>query len=170
MEKKKLLQQLEQNAEAYRCYRPATADMDIDIFRAYCTGKGACEIAMEIPCSDSTVYRALRRVQEFLREQDAASIMDALRAFFTEWTSNSGSSDEQSLLELLYATYIDCNNMYYSHTKDGFASLRRLLGGLSETLMDSVYDAVCDLCLSHEQAGFTEGIKVGVRLCNELEL
>lgn len=168
MEKKKLLQKLEQHMATYRWYRPATADLDIDIFRRYCTGNSACEIATELYCSDSTVYRALRRVQDFLREQDAASLLDLLRAYLAEWATESGDRDSQSLLELLYRVHTDCNDMSDGQTHQDFADLYSLLSGLSEQLLNNVYDAVYDLCMSHEKTGFTAGIKVGVRLCNEL--
>ena len=34
--------------------------------------------------------------------------------------------------------------------------------------MDKVVDAVCSLCREHERAGFKDGIKVGIRLDQEL--
>ena len=66
MEKQLMLQALEEKAEAYRKYRPSTAEMDIVIFRAFCSGKSAVRIAMDTPCAESTVYRAIRRVKDFL--------------------------------------------------------------------------------------------------------
>ena len=34
--------------------------------------------------------------------------------------------------------------------------------------MDKIIDTVCDLCREHEQSGFEEGVKVGIRLKQEL--
>ena len=67
---KMMLQHFEAREDAYRSHHPSTAEMDIAVFRAHCAGKTALQISMDVPCSESTVYRALRRVQDFLSSQN----------------------------------------------------------------------------------------------------
>ena len=77
MNKNLMLQMLEHRMDAYRQHRPATAAMDIAIVRAYCSGCSAKQVSMDIPCSETTVYRALHRVQEFLDSPESVGWLDA---------------------------------------------------------------------------------------------
>ena len=43
-----------------------------------------------------------------------------------------------------------------------------MLEDLSLREQDPVIYAVCDLCHAHQRTGFTEGIKLGIRLGEEL--
>lgn len=69
---------------------------------------------------------------------------------------------------MLYVAYSEFNRFEPHDVKSGFEGLYDLLKGLPLKSLDTVIDAVCDLCHSHEQSGFTEGLKVGVRLGDEL--
>ena len=70
MEKQLMLQALGKQEDANRKHRPSTAKMNIAIFRALCSGKSGGRIAMDIPCAESTVYRAIRRVKDYLKPPD----------------------------------------------------------------------------------------------------
>lgn len=168
MDKKQMLHGLEARAEDYRLSHPATSEMDISIFRAYCSGKSAVRIAMDTPCAESTVYRAIRRVKDYLKLPEMVPFMEVLRNHIAAHAPNYGDWNAQSILQMLYVAYSEYNRFETDDVKSGFEGLYDLLRGLPLKNLDSVIDAVCDLCHSHEQAGFTEGLKVGVRLVDEL--
>lgn len=46
MEKNKMLRAFEEKADTYRSSHPSTAEMDIVIFRAHCSGKNATQISL----------------------------------------------------------------------------------------------------------------------------
>ena len=163
-----MLSLLEGRMDAYRQHRPATAEMDITIVRAYCSGRSAKQIAMNIPCSETTVYRAIRRVQEFLDHPEGSCWLDVLNRQIQEQEINYGDWNAQSLLEMLYVAYTDYNQIDTGCGKTGFVTLEHLLSCIPKQTFDTVFDTVCDLCACHERAGFTEGLKLGIRLRNEL--
>lgn len=49
-----------------------------------------------------------------------------------------------------------------------FNALYQAMNDMPLREMDKVIYPVCKLCRDHEQAGFIEGIKVGMLLCEEL--
>ena len=168
MEKQLMLQALEEKMDAYRKYRPSTAEMDIVIFRAFCSGKSAVQIAMDTPCAESTVYRAIRRMKDYLKLPEVVPFLEVLRKHVADHAPNYGEWNAQSRLPMLYVAYSEYNRCETDDVKCGFEGLYDLLKGLPLKSLDAVIDAVCDLCHSHEQAGFIEGLKVGVRLGDEL--
>lgn len=168
MDQKLMLQMLEQNADAYRVHRPATAEMDLAIFRSYCSGESAVQIAMKVPCAESTVYRALRRVKDFLNVPEQTPFMDILRKHISEHAPNYGDWDAHSVLEMLYVAYSDYNTTGPDEVQSIFHKLRLLLDDMPEKSVEQVFDMVCDLCSDHERSGFTEGVKLGVHLADEL--
>lgn len=64
--------------------------------------------------------------------------------------------------------YHECNSTDNDAVKTAFEGLYQRMHGMSLREMDRIVDAVCTFCREHERAGFTEGIKVGVRLAQEL--
>lgn len=168
MDKKLMLQALEARAEDYRLSHPTTAEMDITIFRYFSSGKTAVHIAMEIPCSESTVYRALRRVREYLRVPDMDNLLKILRCHVAENPPHFGDWDAQSVLEMLYVAYGEYNRFESDESKAGFDDLYAYLRELPLKKVDCVIDKVCDIVHYHERDGFTEGLKLGVRLGDEL--
>ncbi len=169
MQKQAMLRELERQAAAYRTHHPTTAEMDFTIFKAHCHGKQACMIAMEIPCAESTVYRAIRRVKNFLDLRKTLPIMETIRQYVAEHAPNNGDGDGQAILEMLYVAYTECNHFQPDTVRDGFGYLYDLLKELPLQSIDSVIEAVCALCSNHEHSGFIEGLKVGIRLHDELK-
>ena len=55
--------------EGYRQAHYRTADLDIAIIRKFAEGKNVVQITMEVPCAEATVYRAVKRVHEFLEQK-----------------------------------------------------------------------------------------------------
>lgn len=168
MQKNLMLPMLEGRLEAYRQHHPVTTEMDIAIVRAYCAGHAAKQISADIPCSETTVYRALHRVEEFLDRPEGADWLDSLTRQILEQDVNYGEWHAQSLLEMLYVAYTDYNQIDTGCGKNGFVTLEQLLSCLPRKTFDTVFDTVCDLCACHERAGFTEGVKLGIRLRHEL--
>ena len=91
---------------------------------------------------------------------------DVLNRYVSENQPNFGNGD--SVLAMLYEAYSDCNQMEDAQIKAAFEELYCQMNGMELHEMDRILDPVCSLCRSHEQAGFVEGVKVGVMLTQEL--
>lgn len=76
---------------------------------------------------------------------------------------------EESILSLLYEAYSDANRLDDAQIKADFNELYRLMNGMELWEMDQIIYPVCTLCRDHERAGFVAGVKVGIRLAQELE-
>lgn len=70
---------------------------------------------------------------------------------------NYGESDIHSILEMLWNTYCQHNQLDSVHIKDGFAELYCHMKEVAIPDMDGVIDTVCALCWEHEKTGFVEG-------------
>lgn len=92
--------------------------------------------------------------------------LKCLQAHIERHTPDFGDAD--SVLTLLYEAYSDCNRMDDAVIKEDFHRLYEQMNGLTLRDMDRILDPVCTLCRSHERCGFVEGVKVGVRLIQEL--
>ena len=79
---------------------------------------------------------------------------------------NLGNAD--SVLTLLYETYTELNNLDNAQIKADFHNLCQAMKGKDLREMDQILDPVCALCWDHEQSGFREGVKIGIRLLREL--
>ena len=73
-----------------------------------------------------------------------------------------------SVLGLLYECYNENHPYDNEEIKADFNTLYQVMNGMPLREMDKVIYPVCKLCRDHEQAGFIEGIKVGMRLEQEL--
>ena len=111
MEKDKILRAFEEKTETYRVSHPSTAEMDIVIFRAHCSGKNATQISMDIPCAESTVYRAIRRVKEFLQKPEIIPFIDVLKMHIANSPPNYGAWNVQSVLDMLYVAFSNYNKL-----------------------------------------------------------
>ena len=169
MDKKQMLHAMEARAEDYRLSHPATAEMDMAIVRAISQSKSAVQVSMAIPCSESTVYRALRRAKDFLNIPEPDSLLEILQRYVAENPPHYGDWNAQSVLEMLYVAYGESNRFESNESKAGFEELYAYLRDLPLKKVDSVIDKVCDIAHYHERDGFTEGVKLGVRLGNELK-
>lgn len=73
-----------------------------------------------------------------------------------------------SVLGLLYECYNENHPYDNEEIKADFNALYQAMNGIPLREMDKVIYPVCKLCRDHEQAGFIEGIKVGMLLSEEL--
>ena len=94
--------------------------------------------------------------------------IQSLRSYVAAHPPNFGDCDTHSILEMLFCHYSEFNRQDNENIKQGFEKLYRQLDALKKKKKDTVIDIVCFLCQEHEKVSFTEGIKVGVRLANEL--
>ena len=93
--------------------------------------------------------------------------IDTLNRYVAENPPNYGR-DAHTILEMLYCYYHECNNADSDAVKAAFDYLYQRMHGMTLREMDRIVDAVCTLCREHEQVGFMEGIKVGIRLEQEI--
>lgn len=80
---------------------------------------------------------------------------------------NLGSGD--SLLSLLCEAYTECNNTDTAQIKSAYRSLYQAMNGKTLEEMDTILYPVCALCHEHELSGFITGIKLALRLAQELK-
>lgn len=93
--------------------------------------------------------------------------VEILKCHIAENPPNYGS-DANSILEMIFTYYHECNNMDTDAVKAAFENLYQRMHGMSLREMDRIVDAVCTLCREHEKAGFVEGVKVGIQLEQEI--
>ena len=93
--------------------------------------------------------------------------VEILKRHVAENPPNYGS-DADSILEMLFSHYHECNNTDTDAVKAAFEDLYHRMYGMPLREMDRIVDAVCTLCREHEKAGFIEGVKVGVLLGSEM--
>lgn len=76
--------------------------------------------------------------------------------------------DADTVLEMIYECYNENHPYDNDEIKEDFNELYRQMNGMTLREMDKIIYPVCKLCRDHEKAGFIEGIKIGIRLVNEL--
>ena len=76
--------------------------------------------------------------------------------------------DADTVLEMIYECYNENHPYDNEEIKVDFNERYRQMNGMALREMDNIIYPVCKLCRDHEKAGFTEGIKIGIRLANEL--
>ena len=91
---------------------------------------------------------------------------DVLKQYVSENQPNFG--DGESVLTMLYEAYSECNRLDDTQIKADFNELYRLMNGMELREMDKIIYPVCKRCRDHERSGFIEGVKIGIRLRNEL--
>ena len=170
--KKLLSELLAAGEEAYLASHPQTGELDIRIVRAYCRGQSVVHIGMETHCSESTVYRAIDRVRAFLAREGqpspGESFFSKLRDRVYAESPDFGDEDASTVLELLYSAFAELNNFDSQEAKELFHNIYEQLNHKPLREIDEIMDPVCTLCREYEKAGFTEGVKIGIRLRDEL--
>ena len=77
--------------------------------------------------------------------------------------------DTDSVLNLLYEAYSECNPTADAQIKAGFHELYQLMNGVPLERMGEIINPVCFLCREHERSGFVHGVQIGMLLARELE-
>ena len=94
------------------------------------------------------------------------SFLDKLKTGLAENPPDLDGSE--SVLAFLYEAYSQVNRMDDTKIKADFNALYQAMNGMTLREMDQILDPVCTLCRDHEKAGVMEGVRVGMRLYNEL--
>ena len=78
-------------------------------------------------------------------------------------------SDADTVLGMLCSTYYELNcNADTDEVKQAFDNLYQAMTGKTLKEKDEIIDAVCSLCRLHQQTGFIDGIRLGLRLSQEI--
>ena len=91
-----------------------------------------------------------------------------LKAYVEATTPRSEDLTPESLLEMLFNVYTEFNGFDDQVIQEDFNNLYTAMNGKTLREMDQIIYPVCTLCRDHEKTGFEEGIKVGIRLAQEL--
>jgi hypothetical protein len=91
--------------------------------------------------------------------------IDVLKKYLDE---NPGGFEELSVLDVLYECYNEMHPYDNTQIKAGFEALYEAMNGMPLREMDQIIDPVCTLCREHERTGFSEGVRIGVQLVQEL--
>lgn len=94
--------------------------------------------------------------------------IQSLRNYIAAHPPDYGDGNAKSILEMLFCHYTEFNRFDTDAIKLGFDELYTRMEQLHLRDMDKIIDIVCFLCQEHEKAGFIEGVKVGMRLAEEL--
>lgn len=150
----------------YKALHPKSWEMDFRVAELLEQGRTMLEIAQEAHCYESTAYRAKERIEDFLfpGKED----LDVLKQYVEDNPPDFGDREAVSILEMLYSHYGEYNRFDTDAIREGFETLYKQLEGKSLQEMDPVIYTTSLLCRDHEKAGFLEGVKVGIRLSEEL--
>lgn len=95
------------------------------------------------------------------------SYFEALKTYIEQHPPNFG--DAESVLGMLYECYTENNPYDNEQIKSDFNELYQQMNGMPLREMDKIIYPVCKLCRDHEKAGFVEGIKIGIKLSEEIK-
>ena len=93
-----------------------------------------------------------------------------LKTYVEATTPRSENLSPESLLEMLFNVYTEFNGFDNQIIREDFNDLYTAMNGKTLREMDQIIYPVCTLCRDHEKAGFREGIKVGIRLAQEVNI
>ena len=93
--------------------------------------------------------------------------LEAIKSHIESHPLNFGDAD--SVLTMLYECYSEINSHDNEQIQADFDELYRQMNGMTLREMDNIIYPVCKLCRDHQCAGFTDGIRIGVLLAQELK-
>ena len=93
--------------------------------------------------------------------------LEILKQRIADNPPNYGDAD--SVLGLLYECFNENNPYDNEQIRSDFNELYQQMNGMPLREMDQIIDPVCRLCREHERTGFSEGVRIGVQLAQELE-
>ena len=93
-----------------------------------------------------------------------------LKAYVEATIPREEDHSPESLLEMLFNVYTEFNGFDNQIIREDFNALYTAMNGKTLREMDQIIYPVCTLCRDHEKTGFQEGIKVGIRLAQEVNI
>ena len=94
------------------------------------------------------------------------TVLETLKAHVEQHPPSYGDAD--SVLAMLYECHNENNPYDNDQIRADFEELYQRMNGMPLQEVDRIIYPVCTLCRDHERAGFMEGIKVGIRLHQEI--
>ena len=85
-----------------------------------------------------------------------------------EYVKQKPAMDCKSVLEMLYEYHSEHQTYDNDQIRTSFHLLYQQMGDMPLKEMDKIIYPVCDLCRNHERSGFIAGIKIGIRLAEEV--
>ena len=95
------------------------------------------------------------------------TVLEILKAHIEQHPPSYGDAD--SVLAMLYECHNECSPYDNEQIRADFEVLYQRMNGLPFQEVDRVIYPVCTLCRDHERAGFVEGVKVSMRMWDELK-
>ena len=95
------------------------------------------------------------------------TVLKTLKSHIEQHPPSCGDAD--SVLAMLYECHNECSPYDNDQIRADFEALYQQMNGMPLQEVDRVIYPVCTLCCDHERAGFVEGVKVGMRMKEELE-
>lgn len=94
--------------------------------------------------------------------------MDEMIKAMREYVKQKAPTDGESVLEMLYEYYSEHQPYDNKQIRTDFHLLYQQMNGMPLKEVDKVIYPVCALCRDHERSGFIEGVKIGIRLAEEI--
>lgn len=96
--------------------------------------------------------------------------INQLKTYVEATIPRSENLNPESLLEMLFNVYTEFNGFDNQIIREDFNDLYTAMNGKTLREMDQIIYPVCTLCRDHEKTGFQEGVKVGIRLAQEVNI
>ena len=96
------------------------------------------------------------------------SYFELLERYVNDSKASFGQATADTVLEALFGVYSECNCMDTVEIKSAFTKLYEKMHGMPLVEMDRIIDVICTLCYAHQRSGFIAGVKIGIRLKDEL--
>ena len=95
------------------------------------------------------------------------TVLETLKAHIEQHPPSYG--DAESVLAMLYECHNENNPYDNDQIRADFEALYQRMNGMPLQEVDRVIYPVCTLCRDHERAGVVEGVKVSMRMWDELK-
>ena len=93
-----------------------------------------------------------------------------LKTYVEATITRSEDLNPESILETLFNVYTEFNGFDNQIIREDFNDLYTAMNGKALREMNQIIYPVCTLCRDHEKTGFEEGLKVGIRLAQGVNI
>lgn len=94
-------------------------------------------------------------------------LKEKLKQYLAEHPIDFGTSDAETILDLLYGAYAEAHESDPPETKALFAQFGEHLEMLPLETNNAMFFIIVKLCTEHERRGFMEGIRWGMQIAAE---
>ncbi len=96
------------------------------------------------------------------------SVSKAIKNYLQIHPYDTGDSDCENILDLLYRAYAETHESDPPEIQSGFAELEEFLKTLPLDDNNAVFNLTCRLCTAYEKKAFLDGLQFGTELMMEL--